>query len=94
MKSEELEKFPKEKFNISLATARKVLKMKDITIGEADMKWLNRYMENRVRGESLPMSFWSNDILSELQRSYGPDSVTFLQKVKLDFRSQNGFSPE
>ena len=74
---------PKPKFKISLATTRKVLKIKGVSLGDSDMKWLNGYMENKVRGECLPLSFWSNDILSELAKCLGATaSEKFIEEIK------------
>ena len=92
-KAKKEEEWKKEKFKISVGTTKKILKMKDVAVGSSEMKWMNAYMENRVRGESLPMSFLSNDLPSQIQRAYGPGTELFLAKVRDDFRAQNGFSP-
>jgi hypothetical protein len=84
-----MEGIPKEKFKISLATTRKVLKIKGVSLGESDMKWLNGYMENKVRGECLPLSFWSNDLLSELPKCLGSEGATkFIDAIKTAFHAQ------
>jgi hypothetical protein len=61
----------KDKPKISLATTKKVLKGVNYPIGITEMFWLNNYIQNRVMGECLPKSFLSNDLLNELQRTYG-----------------------
>jgi hypothetical protein len=65
------EKIKKEKPKISLATAKKLLKPSKRIIGTAETIWLNDYIENTVRGECLPKNLLSNDILSEIIKSFG-----------------------
>jgi len=72
-KKEMEEKFAKEKFKISVATTKKVLKEK--IVGHSQMVWLNNYMENKVRGECLPASFLSNDLPAELIGTYGEEGA-------------------
>ena len=72
-KEEEEKKFAKEKFKISIATTKKVLKEK--VVGHSQMVWLNNYMENKVRGECLPASFLSNDLPAELIGTYGEEGA-------------------
>jgi hypothetical protein len=79
---------PKEKFKISVGTTKKILKIKGVNLGLADMKWLNGYIENKVRGECLPISFWSNDILSELGCLGDEGSAKFIMDVKRAFCQQ------
>lgn len=80
-----VEGIPKEKFKISVGTTKKILKIKGVTLGIADMKWLNWYIENKVRGECLPLSFWSNDILSELGCLGDEGSAKFIVETKKAF---------
>jgi hypothetical protein len=88
-KEKKVVEIPKAKFKISLATTRKVLKIKGAALGESDMKWLNGYMENKVRGECLPLSFWSNDLLSELAKCLGPTaSEKFIEDIKTAWKIQ------
>lgn len=82
------DKLPKEKFKISVGTTKKILKIKGVSLGIADMKWLNTYIENKVRGECLPLSFWSNDILSELMCLGDEGSAKFILDVKKAFCQQ------
>jgi hypothetical protein len=93
-KAKKEEEWVKEKFKISAGTTKKILKMKDVAVGSSEMKWMNAYIQNRVQGESLPISFMSNDLPSAIQRAFGPNAEAFLAKVRADFRAQNGFSPE
>jgi len=65
------EKIKKEKPRISLAIAKKLLKPSKRIIGTAETNWLNDYMENTVRGECLPKNLLSNDLLSEIIRTFG-----------------------
>jgi len=65
------EKIKKEKPKISLSTAKKILKPSKRIIGTAETLWLNGYIENTVRGECLPLNLLSNDILSEIIRTFG-----------------------
>ena len=78
---------PKPKPKISLATAKKILKPSKRIIGEAETYWLNNYIENRVRGECLPLNLWSNDIVSEIHKTFGGSS-SFIDSVLRDFESQ------
>ena len=65
------EKIVKDKLKISLATAKKILKPSKRIIGTAETKWLNDFIENTVRGECLPKNLLSNDILSEIIKTFG-----------------------
>jgi hypothetical protein len=65
------EKIKKEKPKISLATAKKILKPSKRIIGTAETIWLNNFVENTVRGECLPLNLLSNDLLSEIIRTFG-----------------------
>ena len=73
---------------ISLATAKKVLKASKREIGSAETFWLNTYIENRVRGECLPLNLYSNDIVSEIARTFGDKAGTFTENINLDFNRQ------
>ena len=80
---------PKEKYKISVGTTKKILKIKGVALGLSDMRWLNGYIENKVRGECLPLTFWSNDILSELSTCLGDEgSSTFIKGVRTAFCQQ------
>jgi len=58
------------------------------------MVWLNKYMENKIQGESLPRSFLSNDLPTELVEIYGEQGAeTFIDKIIQDFYSQCGRIP-
>ncbi len=70
-KKDQLDKFPKEKIKISVATAKKILKSTKRVIGNREAVWLNFYIENRVQGECLPRAFLSNDLPSEIIKAYG-----------------------
>ena len=65
------EKIKKDKLGISLATAKKILKPSKRIIGTAETKWLNDFVENLVRGECLPKNLMSNDLPSEIIRTFG-----------------------
>ena len=82
--------FPKEKFKISIATTKKVLKSK--IVGQSEMKWLNTYIENRIQGECLPKAFHSNDLLAELIKTYGEDSNKFILRIIDDYKSSHGLT--
>jgi hypothetical protein len=81
-----VEGFPKEKPNISVATAKKILKAAKRPVGTAEAVWLNYYIENRVRGECLPRAFLSNDLPSEIVKAYGAEGAEkFLGEVLAAF---------
>ena len=73
---------------ISLPTAKKVLKASKREIGTAETFWLNTYIENRVRGECLPLNLYSNDIISEISRTFSDKAGTFIENINLDFNRQ------
>jgi hypothetical protein len=89
---EDFVKKPKNK--ISSGTAKKILKESGATIGVVETNWLNGYMENRVRGESLPLSFISNDLYAEICRTYGKGSTQFIERIVADFKRDNGIVDE
>jgi hypothetical protein len=89
IKEAPLAKFPKPKFSISMATTKKILKKSGATIGLIEMRWLNAFMENKVQGECLPKSFVSNDLPSEIIRTYGyVEGEKFIDKVVAEFERQ------
>jgi hypothetical protein len=80
------EVIPKQKFPISLGTTKKVLN--DKNLGTSDMIWLNNYIENKVQGECLPKSLFTNNLPSEIISIYGHQgSEEFLTKVRSAFAS-------
>ena len=80
------EVIPKQKFPISLGTTKKVLN--DKNLGTTDMVWFNNYIENRVRGECLPLSLYSNGLMGEIVSIYGAqEAEKFLQSVRAAFTS-------
>ena len=88
-KDEPLAKFPKPKFTISMATTKKILKKTGGVIGLIEMRWLNTFMENKVQGECLPKSFVSNDLPSEIIRTYGPiEGEKFIDGIVSEFLRQ------
>jgi len=82
------EKIVKTKPKISLATTKKILKASKREIGTAEAFWLNNYIDNKVRGECLPLSLYSNDLPAELIKTYGSNAQVFIDKLLLDFQSQ------
>lgn len=90
-KKDDSEKPKKEKPKISLGTTKKLLKKSNYPIGFNEMIWLNNYVENRVRGECLPITFLSNDLPVELYRVYGKEGAERFEKQILDsFCQQHG----
>lgn len=80
---------PKERYKISVGTTKKILKINGVSLGLSDMRWLNGFIENKVRGECLPLSFWSNDILSELSNCLGDEgSSKFIKEIRTAFCRQ------
>ena len=82
------ERVIKQKPNISLSTAKKILKASKRVIGETETLWLNRYIENRIRGECLPLSLYTNDLQSEIINTFGTDAPIFINKILLDFETE------
>jgi len=87
---EELEKFKKPVYKISSGTTKKILDAKGAS--EADRIWLNGYIENRVAGECLPQTLLTNECYNVIQRLYGPGSTDFLERIRADWKQQNGLS--
>jgi len=85
-----LPKFPKQKFPIGIGITKKILKNAEAVIGAVEMRWLNSYIENRIQGECLPRSFLSNELPSEIIRTYGLGADKFIEKIVLDFKQQCG----
>jgi hypothetical protein len=85
-----LPKFPKPKYPISVGTTKKILKTANVVIGAVEMFWLNNYIENRIQGECLPRSFLSNELPSEIIRTYGIGAEKFIEKIVYDFKQQCG----
>jgi hypothetical protein len=88
-KDDELKKFPKPKFTISMATTKKILKKSNAIMGIIEMRWLNIFMENKVQGECLPKSFLSNDLPSEIIRTFGyTKGEQFIDGIVAEFLRQ------
>lgn len=85
-----LPKFPKQKFPIGIGITKRVLKTSNAVIGAVEMRWLNNYIENRIQGECLPRSFLSNELPSEIIRTYGIGADKFIEKIVYDFKQQCG----
>ena len=85
-----LPKFPKQKFQIGVGITKKILKASGAVIGAVEMRWLNNYIENRIQGECLPRSFLSNELPSEIIRTYGIGADKFIEKIVYDFKQQCG----
>ena len=87
---EELEKFKKPIYKISSGTTKKILDAKGAS--ESDRVWLNNYMENKVSGECLPPSLLTNECYNLIQRLYGTNAGEFLEKIRTDWKQQNGLA--
>ena len=85
-----LDKFPKQRFPISIGITKKILKSSEAVIGAVEMHWLNSYIENRIQGECLPRAFLSNELPSEIVRTYGIEADKFIEKIVADFKQQCG----
>jgi hypothetical protein len=83
-----LELFKKPVYKISSGTTKKILDAKGAS--EADKIWLNGYLENRVAGECLPPTLLSNECFNIIQRLYGNGANEFLEKIRTDWKQQNG----
>ena len=86
-KDEEPEKFKQDKLKISLATTKKILKPLKVEVGLSECRWLNQYVESEVRGRCLPLSFLSNEILAELETTFGAEEAKkFLETLRTAFQ--------
>lgn len=83
-----LELFKKPVYKISSGATKKILDAKGAS--EADRIWLNGYLENRVSGECLPPTLVSNECFNIIQRLYGKEATAFLEKIRTDWKLQNG----
>ena len=71
---------------ISLGATRKILKPLGIEVGGAERDWVDRWVENQVRGTCLPLSLYSSEFLSELGRVFGDGGADFQKRLLDDFR--------
>jgi len=85
---EMLELFKKPVYKISSGATKKILDAKGAS--EADRIWLNGYLQNRVSGECLPPTLVSNECFNIIQRLYGQEATAFLEKIRTDWKLQNG----
>ena len=84
----QLEEFKKPVLKISLGTTKRILSKEAC---ESDRIWLNGYIENKVAGECLPPTLYSNECSSILKRIYGVNFDHELEKIRADWKNQNGY---
>ena len=88
---EEMAKFKKPAPKISIGTTKKIL---DAPASDSDRVWLCNYIQNKISGECLPPSLYSNECYNVIIRLYGEKGgETFLETIRADWRQQNGLSP-
>jgi hypothetical protein len=85
---EEMEKFKKPAWKISIGTTKKIL---DAPASDSDRVWLCNYIQNKIAGDCLPPSLYSNECYNVIIRLYGEKcGETFLEGLRADWRQQNG----
>ena len=82
------EEFKKPVLKISLGTTKRILSKEAC---ESDRVWLNGYIQNKVAGECLPPTLYSNECSSILKRIYGVNYEHELEKIRADWKNQNGY---
>jgi len=78
----------KTPLKINLGITKKILGAKGAC--EIDRIWLCGYMQNKVAGECLPPSLYSNECYNTMSRLYGLNLENELEKIRAAWKSQNG----
>lgn len=78
----------KPTLKINLGITKKILGAKGAC--DADRNWLCSYMQNKVAGECLPPSLYSNEAYNVMSRLYGNNLENELEKIRAAWKSQNG----
>jgi hypothetical protein len=78
----------KPTLKINLGITKKILGAKGAC--DADKVWLCSYMQNKVAGECLPPSLYSNECYNVMSRLYGLNLENELERIRADWKSQNG----
>lgn len=80
----------KTPLKINLSITKKILGVKGAC--EIDKIWLCSYMQNKVAGECLPPSLYSNEAYNVMSRLYGNNLENELERIRADWKSQNGLN--
>jgi hypothetical protein len=76
----------KEKPRITKGGAKRILGR---SVGEWERGWVNRWVENQVRGRCLPLSVWSDSFLSEIENVFGAVGASdFHKQLLADFERE------
>jgi len=86
------EEWKKTPLKIGLGATKKLLGAKGAC--ESDRIWLCAYVQNKVAGECLPPSLYSNECMSIMARLYGPKLEAELERIRSDWKAQNGLTHE
>lgn len=78
----------KPTLKMNLGITKKILGAKGAC--DADRIWLCGYMQNKVAGECLPPSLYSNEAYNVMSRLYGNTLENELERIRTDWKSQNG----
>ena len=78
----------KPTLKINLGITKKILGAKGAC--DADRVWLCSYMQNKVAGECLPPSLYSNEAYNVMSRLYGLNLEHELERIRADWKKQNG----
>jgi hypothetical protein len=80
-----LKLFKKPKCKISKGTAKKITGYNNIDSNGC--QWIERWIENLVRGNCYPISLLSDDFYASLPQIFAPDKVlSILEAVRKDYK--------
>lgn len=83
-KKEELKLFKKTKCKISKGHAKKIVMM---TTDSAGCAWIERWIDDLVRGNCFPPQLVSDDFYASLPKFFAPDKVlSILEDVRRDYK--------
>jgi len=84
-KEEELKLFKKAKCKISKGHAKRIVMAKDVD--SAGCAWIERWIDNLVRGNCFPPQLVSDDFYASLPKFFAPDKVlSILEEVRRDYK--------
>ena len=80
-----LKDFKKAKCKISKGHAKKIVMAKDVD--SAGCAWIERWIDNLVRGNCFPPQLVSDDFYASLPKFFAPDKVlNILEEVRRDYK--------
>jgi hypothetical protein len=84
-KEEQLKLFKKAKCKISKGHAKRIVLAKDVD--SAGCAWIERWIDNLVRGNCFPPQLVSDDFYASLPKFFAPDKVlSILEEVRRDYK--------